>query len=174
MGGYQLLGDLHITLPGHGNPARYQRDLDIGNSLAHVTYQTGGVTYRREYFASHPDQVLVERLTADKPGVYTGSIELSRRPRAASPRRRAARSCLPANSPMACSTRRRFRSSPMAAHVTAEGGKLNFSHCNSLTLIVGAGTSYVMDYRRRYQGDDPHTRRVRGRFRPRPPNLMRR
>ena len=77
MGGYQLLGDLHITLPGHAYPARYQRSLDIGQSLAHVTYTVGGVTYQRECFASHPAQVLVVRLTADRPGAYTGTIDLA-------------------------------------------------------------------------------------------------
>ena len=77
MGAYQCLGNLFINLPGHENLADYRRDLDIGNALAHVGYQSGGVNYRREYFCSHPDGVLVVRLTADRPGSYTGSIELS-------------------------------------------------------------------------------------------------
>ena len=77
MGSYQCLGNLFINLPGHENLADYRRDLDIGNALAHVGYQSGGVNYRREYFCSHPDGVLVVRLTADRPGSYTGSIELS-------------------------------------------------------------------------------------------------
>ena len=57
--------------------ADYRRELDIGNALAHVSYQSGGVNYQREYFCSHPDGVLVVRLTADQPGSYTGSIELN-------------------------------------------------------------------------------------------------
>jgi len=44
-----------------------------------VTYKSGGVTYRREYFASHPDQVIVVRLSADKPASITGSIQLTDR-----------------------------------------------------------------------------------------------
>ena len=43
--------------------------------------------YRRDYFASHPANVMVFRLTADRPGAYSGTIRLadagSSRPRVA-------------------------------------------------------------------------------------------
>ena len=74
MGAYQCLGNLFINLPGHADVTDYRRDLDIGNALAHVGYRSGGVIYRREYFCSHADGVLVVRLTADRPGSYTGSL----------------------------------------------------------------------------------------------------
>ena len=35
------------------------------------------MNYRREYFASHPANVLVFRFTADKPGAYSGAITLT-------------------------------------------------------------------------------------------------
>jgi hypothetical protein len=76
MGTYQTLGDLVIQLPGQEDYADYRRDLDLGNALAHVSYRSGEVNYRREFFCSHADGVLVARLTADRPGSYTGSIEL--------------------------------------------------------------------------------------------------
>ena len=37
-------------------------------AVAGVSYQVGGTTFKREVFASHPDQVILVRLTADKPG----------------------------------------------------------------------------------------------------------
>src|ERR1035437_2135409 len=77
MGAYQVLGNVFINLPGHENVTDYRRDLDIGDALAHVSYESGGVKFSREFFCSHADGVLVVRLTADKPGSYTGSIELS-------------------------------------------------------------------------------------------------
>ena len=76
MGAYQFLGQLGITLPGHQLAENYRRDLNLADATAHVSYQVGGTTYRREIFASHPAQVLVVRLTADRPGSYTGGIEL--------------------------------------------------------------------------------------------------
>ena len=66
-----------MSLPGHAHPTGYRRDLNIGRAVAGVAYQAGGVTYRREVFASHPDQVIVGRLTTDKPGMYTGTIGLT-------------------------------------------------------------------------------------------------
>ena len=76
-GRVSMLGDLFINLPGHENVTDYRRDLDIGDALAHVSYEANGMKYSREYFCSHADGVLVVRLTADKPGSYTGSIELN-------------------------------------------------------------------------------------------------
>jgi alpha-L-fucosidase 2 len=37
------------------------------------------------------------------------------------------------------------------------GGVINFTNCDSLTLVVALGTDYVMDYSRNYHGNDPHT-----------------
>ena len=42
-----------------------------------VAYRSGGVQYRREYFASRPANVIVLRFMADKPGAYNGTIALT-------------------------------------------------------------------------------------------------
>jgi alpha-L-fucosidase 2 len=68
---YQMAANLYLTFPGHEKATNYYRDLDIGRAVAAVSYQLGGVTYRREMFSSVPDQVLVVRLTASKPGQIT-------------------------------------------------------------------------------------------------------
>ena len=65
---YQPLGDLLMEFPGHETASNYRRDLDLGQAVASVSYQVGGVRFRRETFASAPDQVVVVRLTADQPG----------------------------------------------------------------------------------------------------------
>jgi len=46
----------------------YRRDLDLATATAHVSFTTGGVTFSREVFVSAPDQVIVVRLTASRPG----------------------------------------------------------------------------------------------------------
>ena len=74
-GGYQPFGDLYIQL-GHRDVSDYRRELDIRRALQTVRYRSGGVTYTRDYFASYPDQVLVFRLTADKPGALSGEVWL--------------------------------------------------------------------------------------------------
>ncbi len=65
---YQMAANLYLTFPGHEKATNYYRDLDISRAVASVRYQLGGVTYKRETFSSLPDQVLVVRLTASKPG----------------------------------------------------------------------------------------------------------
>lgn len=75
IGGYQPFGDIYIEL-GHTNSTAYRRELDIGRAVQTVTYKADGVTYRREYFASYPAQVIAVRLTADKPGALSGTVWL--------------------------------------------------------------------------------------------------
>lgn len=44
----------------------YYRDLDLANATATVRYKAGGVQYTRETFISHPDKIMMIRITADK------------------------------------------------------------------------------------------------------------
>jgi alpha-L-fucosidase 2 len=65
---YQPFGDLRLTFPGHETAMRYRRELDVDRAVASVAYEVDDVKFRREFIASHPDNVIVVRLTADKPG----------------------------------------------------------------------------------------------------------
>ncbi|MHC4322824.1 MAG: glycoside hydrolase family 95 protein [Planctomycetota bacterium] len=73
---YQPFGDLRLSFPGHDQPADYRRELDIDSSLATVRYRLGDVEFVREVFCSFPDQVIVVRLTCEKPGQLTFSAKL--------------------------------------------------------------------------------------------------
>jgi hypothetical protein len=55
----------------------YSRELDIDNARMTVKYSMEGVNHTREYFISHPDKVLVVRLTADVPGTLSRNIWLT-------------------------------------------------------------------------------------------------
>ncbi len=65
---YQTVGDLMLTFPATAAVENYRRDLDLATATAHVSYSTGGVRFAREVFASAPDDVIVVRLSADRPG----------------------------------------------------------------------------------------------------------
>ena len=65
---YQPFGDMKLEFPGHDTAGEYRRQLDIDEAVAEVCYRVGEVTFRREVFASAPDQVIVVHLAADKPG----------------------------------------------------------------------------------------------------------
>lgn len=64
---YQTVGNLNLHFPNHENPSNYRRELNIGNAVSTVNYTVNGVNYKREYFVSFPDQVMVIHLSADKP-----------------------------------------------------------------------------------------------------------
>jgi alpha-L-fucosidase 2 len=65
---YETIGDLALTFPQVDSVENYRRDLDLATATAHVSFTTGGVTFSREVFASVPDQLIVVRLTASRPG----------------------------------------------------------------------------------------------------------
>jgi len=75
---YLPLGNLYLTFE-HGDLARggYRRALDISNAVASVRYKIGATSYARDVFASHPDQVIVIRLSADKPGMMSFTASLN-------------------------------------------------------------------------------------------------
>jgi alpha-L-fucosidase 2 len=73
---YQPFGDLHLYFPTHDEPVDYRRELDIDSGLAKVRYRIGQTTFTREVFSSFPDQVIVVRLSSDKPGQLTFTAKL--------------------------------------------------------------------------------------------------
>src|SRR5688572_27582527 len=65
---YQTVGDLTLSFPQTASVDGYRRDLDLATATSHVSYAADGVRFAREVFASAPDQVIVVRLTASRPG----------------------------------------------------------------------------------------------------------
>lgn len=69
-GSFQTMSDIYINEPGKVTDSTftaYSRVLDLDNAIQTITYKRGGTNYKREYFMSYPDRVMVIRLTADKP-----------------------------------------------------------------------------------------------------------
>jgi len=183
MGAYQAFGNLNIYLPGHdSNVTDYLRELDLSRGEARVSYKTDGVTYKRVYFASHPAQVIVIHLSADKPGSYTGEIELAdmhdaptvvegnqMKSSGALTLRMAGRKRRDRRSETERSQSQASRDSEITMYyesqvivlndggaISANGSKIAFKGCDALTIILGTGTSYILDYEKKFMGDHPH------------------
>lgn len=75
---YQPLGDLNIAFAGEDNATDYRRELNLATGVVRVTYRIGNAACTREVFSSAPDQVLVVRLTCDKPGRLSFHATLTR------------------------------------------------------------------------------------------------
>jgi alpha-L-fucosidase 2 len=75
---YQSLGDLHVEMPNVDEVKNYRRWLDLDTGITSLSYEADGVKYQRDVFASAPHQVLVVRLTANKPGSISSRITMTR------------------------------------------------------------------------------------------------
>ncbi len=78
-----MLGNLRLKFAGGDAGARnYRRELNLSDAVARVIYEQQGRGYQRELFVSAPDQAVVMRLTADRPGVLSFDAALERPERA--------------------------------------------------------------------------------------------
>lgn len=71
---FQPFADIVMVFDGHENVEAYRRHLDLDTALAEVHYETGGVAFSRELFASYPDRIIVLRLTANAPGALSFNL----------------------------------------------------------------------------------------------------
>lgn len=74
---YQPLAIIHVKDLNAGKYSGYRRQLSLDDAVATLTYVRNGVTYTREYFASHPDKVIAMRLTASKAKSINCDIDLT-------------------------------------------------------------------------------------------------
>ena len=73
---YMPLGDLTVHFYHGDNATQYERLLDLETAAASVRYRIGEVTYTRTCFISFPDQTLVMRIEADRPGMLNFTAKL--------------------------------------------------------------------------------------------------
>lgn len=74
---YQPCGDLRLAFTGHDESVNYRRELDLDTATVTVRYTVGDATFTRAVFASYPDQAIVVRIAADKPGRVTFTARLT-------------------------------------------------------------------------------------------------
>jgi len=73
---YQCMGNLHLFFKDEEKVANYKRWLDLETAATCVEYKVHDIQYRREVSASTPDQVIMVRLTASKPGQISFRAQL--------------------------------------------------------------------------------------------------
>jgi len=153
---FQPLGSLGIHLNLSGDVSDYRRELDMRKGVVTVRFKSGGITFTRECFISHPDGVMVVRVTASEPG----KISLSAKIDSSYPNRVE----LQGNDRLVLDGQWHEDGKPKSWTATwtepgmrysiglkavAEGGKVQTANkkiqiegANSVTLLLGAGTSF--------------------------------
>ncbi|MBW4891500.1 glycoside hydrolase family 95 protein [Mucilaginibacter sp. HMF5004] len=72
---FEPLGDLVITQDfKESSPTAYYRDLNIADAIATTRFTIDGTEFTRQVFVSAPDQVIVMRFTANKPGALNFKV----------------------------------------------------------------------------------------------------
>ncbi|MFG6442984.1 glycosyl hydrolase family 95 catalytic domain-containing protein [Roseateles sp. LKC17W] len=74
---YQPLAELLMVFPGLDGVRDYERSLDLDEAVATTRFRAGSATLTREVYASAADQLIVVRLSADKPKWITADFTLT-------------------------------------------------------------------------------------------------
>nr|WP_294894500.1 glycoside hydrolase family 95 protein [uncultured Pedobacter sp.] len=75
---YLPLGDLMLNFHFKDSiSSNYYRDLNLANAISTVSFKVNGVNYKRETFISHPDKVMVIRITSDQKNAISFDATLS-------------------------------------------------------------------------------------------------
>ncbi|WP_351236914.1 glycoside hydrolase family 95 protein [Streptomyces sp. NPDC002133] len=153
-GSFTLLAKLTVDIPDHDISAvsDYRRALDLRQGLVSATYERSGVTYRRQIFASRPDDVLVAHFTQSGGGRYTGAISLDGthgETTTASPAGRYA--SFGAAFPNGLRYGAAVTAYGSGGTVAVDGPRITFRNCTSLTVVVSGGTNYAPDADRNYR-----------------------
>jgi alpha-L-fucosidase 2 len=175
MGNYQPFGDVFLRFPDpHATLTGYRRELDLRTAIATTRYTADGITLTREVFASHPDRVVVIRLTADRPMTFDiGLKDVARGKLAPAPttvseaERQLGFSGNFSRPPTAAPGDLRWndmaydaalRVIPEGGSVTARDGGLSVTGADAVTILLAAATDYDRDPRKNFRGGPPGPR----------------
>ncbi|MGE5609740.1 MAG: glycosyl hydrolase family 95 catalytic domain-containing protein, partial [Bacillota bacterium] len=150
---YQPLGDLLLEFPAVAAVDNYRRQLDLDTGIATVRYEVDGVTFTREAFADSARNIIVVRLTCDKPGQINVGVSLTRERDAQcfsdekDPLRLVLRGRIKCLDDKTREERgMRFESHlrvvPTGGKVTNLAGKVNVESADSVMLLLTAATDY--------------------------------
>jgi alpha-L-fucosidase 2 len=162
-GDYQAFGDIYVEMSHKDTDAtKYRRQLDLGNAVHTTTYTVGDTTYSRESFSSYPANVMVFHFTADKKGAYSGKISLADAHNGEIKAEGNRIISLGSVGGDKGNIRLQYEAQLL---VLNQGGSLKttdnsitFDNCDSLTLMLAAGTDYTNRRDQGWHGEHPHER----------------
>jgi len=141
LGCSQLLGMLDLHFAGTSSVSNYRRDLDLDEAIARVRYRHKGVVFTREVFASHPDQVIVARLEADKSGRISFVAKLGRG--SGETTVTDGDDALVMTGQIGMKYIARAKVIPEGGRVFAKGNAVHVEKADAVTVLVSCATDYV-------------------------------
>ncbi|KAF1004085.1 MAG: hypothetical protein GAK28_04249 [Luteibacter sp.] len=156
-GSLVMLCRLYLRVDGHdmADVQDFRRELDMAQGVVRMSYRKGGVQYRREVYASHPDDVIVLRLTQDGGGAFSGVLDLQGAHDEVVRSVEQARQCEGAfDNGLKYAAAARIQATGGSLRSEAEG--IHFEGCEALTVVFCGGTNYVPDPRQNYLDTTVH------------------
>lgn len=74
---YQNIGDFTLDFSNVNDVKNYYRELDIEKAITTTTFTSSGINFKREVFASIPDNVIVIKLSSDKKNALSFSAQFN-------------------------------------------------------------------------------------------------
>ncbi len=141
---YQPFGDLHLHFTIPDEVTNYCRQLDLDTAIAGVSFRAGGVIFKREIFASYPDQAIVWRVSADQPGKVSFTLIMDS-PHTNSHTAALARDTLSLTGQVEAGGLKfesRVRVASEGGSITTHGNVIIVTNANSATLYLVAATGF--------------------------------
>jgi len=153
-GSYRNFGDFTIDFNFSGKPTTYLRTLDITRGVHSTTFEINGGNYKREAFASYPDQVMVFIYTSTKGKSLSGKISLNSAQGAST---FATENGLgfSGEMPNQLEYAAKLQIIPKGGKIKVEGNTFIFENCDSFVILLDARTNYKPDYKSDWRGVDP-------------------
>ena len=162
-GSLTQLAHLRLDIPDHDfeSVSAYRRTLDLSNGLASTTYTRRGAGYRRDVFASHPDDVVVVHLSQSGGGSYTGRITLEgTHGEAVTTSKADAVVSFAASLSNHLHYGAALTAVSKSGRVTLTDQGLAFDDCAELTIVFSGGTNYAPNASRGYRNSALDPRRL--------------
>ncbi|MEU0969167.1 glycoside hydrolase N-terminal domain-containing protein [Streptomyces sp. NPDC005917] len=142
-GSLTLLARLTVEIPDHdlGAVSGYRRTLDLDNGVVSASYVRSGVTYRRQVFASRPDDVIVLHFSQDGGGRYTGTVTLGGTHGETGGTAESFAGAFPNGLKYAAAV----NAYGSGGSVRVNGSHIDFADCRELTVVLSGGTDYAPD-----------------------------
>jgi len=146
---FQVIGNLNLAFDGTENYTDYYRELDLERAIFTTTYKVGNVSYKREVFASQPDQVIVLKLTASELGKlsFTANFdsELQKSVKALDAHTLEMTGLSGTHEGVTGQVKfdTRARIITSGGSTTVSSDKINVSNANEVTILISIATNFV-------------------------------
>lgn len=164
-GSFTTAGELYVeTGLSAVNMTDYRRELSLDSAVAHVQFKKDGVSYRREYFASYPANVIAIRYTASAKAKQNLVISYAKNPVSEGKMTACGNDALLWDARLDNNQMQyaiRIKAINKGGTVSNEGGRLTVKGADEVVILLTADTDYKENYTpdfndpKAYVGVDP-------------------